>query len=615
MVPRKLECAPKARFLVRTYLSSCLLISGAACLLVPIASWAGDPALKSPIKLSGAISGRVTNAAGFPQMGASVVLYNRQDRACDRVVTDELGEFRFPSLFPDVYAIRVSLATFVPALKRDILVQPGMRALLNVNLNTLFSSIQIAYPPAGSGTFMTDDWKWVLRSASSTRPVLRFDDGNGPAASGKTSPGSVFTDTRGLLQLSAGDGPLQTGTANQADLGTAFVLATSVFGNNHLELSGNVGYGAQTGVPATAFRTSYITTDGPTISVTMRQIYLPGKPGALGFSDAASPALRAVSASVDQRTQLSDETSVQYGFTADSVAFLGDRVNYMSPYFRVTYSPDGHGTWSFAYTSGNARPDLGIGREDTLGEDAELQRDLGSVGLFPRTSLLNGQPKVQRGNEMELSYSRKLGSRTVGVSGYRETVTDAALSLVGPAALYNTGDLLPDLFTGNAIFNAGNYSTSGYNVALTQQLGQNVSATVMYGTEPGLSESTQELVSSSPDELRSMIRASHRRAVTARIAGAAPWTGTHVIASYQWVSESGWLNLGNLYSTEAVRPLPGLNIFIKQPIPGLPWRVEATCELRNLLAEGYLPLENVSGSSALLVQTPRSLRGGLSFTF
>ncbi|HLI83876.1 MAG TPA: hypothetical protein VKV17_08155, partial [Bryobacteraceae bacterium] len=451
---------------------------------------------------------------------------------------------------------------------------------------------------------------------SSVRPVLRFDDGVGPSSSSaKSEQVSTFSDTRGLLQLSAGDGPLQTGTANQADLGTAFVLATSVFGNNHLELSGNVGYGAQTGVPATAFRTSFTTNDGPTISVTMRQIYLAGKPGAFGLSDAGSPAMRAVSASVDQQAQLTDDTTLQYGFTMDSVAFVGDRVNYLSPYFRLSYSPGDHGTWTFAYTSGNARPDLGLGAEETLGEDAELQRDLGSVGLFPRTSLLNDQPRVQRGAEMELAYSRKFGSRTVQVSGYRETVTDAALSMAGPAGLYTSGDLLPDLFTGNAIFNAGNYSTSGYNASVTQQLGQNVSATVMYGTEPGLSVGNPELVSNSPDELRSMIRASHRQAVTARIAAAAPWTGTHVIASYQWVGENGWLNLGNLYSTQAVRPLPGLNVFIKQPIPWLPWRVEATCELRNMLAQGYLPLPDLAGSSVLLFQTPRSLRGGLSFIF
>src|SRR5215472_992667 len=143
------------------YSSRAVLLLGAACLAAPIESWAA-----APIKLSGAIGGVVTNAAGDAQMGASVVLYDRLERVFGRVYTDERGEFRFPALFPEIYSVRVTLANFVPALKKNILVQPGMRAMLSVNLNTLFSSIQIAYPPLDNGTFMTDDWKWMLRSAA-----------------------------------------------------------------------------------------------------------------------------------------------------------------------------------------------------------------------------------------------------------------------------------------------------------------------------------------------------------------------------------------------------------------------------------------------------------------
>ena len=64
--------------------------------------------------------------------------------------------------------------------------------------------------------------------------------------------------------------------------------------------------------------------------------------------------------------------------------------------------------------------------------------------------------------------------------------------------------------------------------------------------------------------------------------------------------------------------MPGLNVYIRQPLPVLsmlPWRIEATAELRNLLAEGYLPLKIPGGQQALLVENPRSFRGGLSFTF
>jgi hypothetical protein len=601
----------------QTHISEWPLILVAACLSSVATARAGDT-FKTPIKLSGAIGGIVTNNSGAPQMGASVILLNRQERVCDRMLTDEKGEFRFPGLFPDLYTIRVTLATFVPALKRDILVQSGANALLTVNLNSLFSSIQVAYPPAGSGAFMTDDWKWVLRSASATRPVLRFAEETDSRSSSQKSHGTVFSDTRGLLQLSAGDGPLVTGTGDQADLGTAFALATSVFGNNHLELSGNFGYGAQTGVPVSAFRTSYAGSSGPEISVTMRQLYLPGRLGA-GAPDVGPPALRSVSASLDEHIDLTDEATLQYGFTLDSVSLGGDRLNYASPYARLVYSLGDNGSVAVAYSSGNARPDLAAQAGESSAPDLDLQRDLDSIGLFPRISVLNDNPRIQRGSETELSYSRKWGSRRVDVSAYREVVTNAALSLAGPVnmGLYSTGDLLPDLLTGNAIMNVGSYSASGYTAAFTQELGPNVSATIMYGTTPGLSVTGQEIESGSPDELRSMIRESRRQSFTARIAATAPWIGTHVVGSYQWAGDSDWMALGNLYSMQSVRPIPGLNLYIRQPVPRiaiLPWRIEVTADLRNLLAEGYLPLET-NGQQLVLVQTPRSFRGGLSFIF
>ena len=62
----------------------------------------------------------------------------------------------------------------------------------------------------------------------------------------------------------------------------------------------------------------------------------------------------------------------------------------------------------------------------------------------------------------------------------------------------------------------------------------------------------------------------------------------------------------------------GLNLYLRQLIPGLsmlPWRMEATADLRNMLAQGYLSLGTVGGQQLLLVENPRSVRGGLSFIF
>ena len=601
---------------VRTHKTLVSLVLAGAVYL----AGAGLGQAATPLRLAGAITGFVTDAAGVPQMGAAVVLLNRQERQFERALTDDRGAFRFLGLTPDLYSIKVTLAAFVPAIKKGILVQPGMASVLNVNLNTLFSSIQFAYPPIENGSLMSDEWKWVLRSASPTRPVLRF---NGDAVANSTVSSvsrhrtAVFSDTRGVFQLSAGEGSLASSTADQADMGTAFALATSLYGNNMLQVSGNVGYGSQTGVPTAAFRTSYSRSLGggnPEVSVTMRQLYLPGRLGAaLTGNESALPMLRTMAASFDDRTSLTDELAVQYGFTLNSISFL-DHLNYASPYARVTYSLGQNGELAFAYTSGDARPDLaGKGQQD-----ADLQRELNTLGLFPRISLRDGRPRVQRGDNFELTYARKLGSRNYQVSTYRETVRNAALSLVAPAGMYTGGDILPDLFSGTSTFDAGNFHSTGYTAAVTQNLGEHVAATVMYGSMGALTAANREIVSGSPDELRSMIHAGRRKAATARVTATAPWTGTHLIASYQVTGDHRWASPGHGYSTDSVRQMPGLNLYLRQLIPGLsmlPWRMEATADLRNMLAQGYLSLGTASGQQLLLVENPRSVRGGLSFIF
>jgi hypothetical protein len=586
-----------------------LFLAGAVCL--------GRVNAAEPVKLSGAITGRVADSSGVAQMGAAVILFNKQERQFQRVLTDSQGIFKFLGLLPDTYSIKVTFASFVPAIRKNILVQPGMRSVLNVNLNTLFSTIQFAYPPIENGV-MSDDWKWVLRSASPTRPVLRFTgDALAKDTSVSSGHGTVFSDTRGVLRLSAGDGPLVSGVGSQADMGTAFALATSLFGNNMLQVSGNLGYGAQTGVPTAAFRTSYqrnIGVGNPEVSITVRQLFLPGRMGsAITGTDSGLPMVRSVAASYDDRSQITDDISVQYGFTMNSISF-GGHLAYASPYAQLTYNLGDGGTLTVAYTSGDARPDLYAKDQ----QDAELQQSLSTLGVFPRMSVRESRARIQRGQNYEMTYSRKIGSRIYHVSGYRESVTNAALSMVAPAGIYGSGDILPDLFSGSSIFNAGDYQSTGYTTAITQNLGDHFSATVMYGSMGALTANRGEVVSTSPDDLRNMIRSSRLQAATAKISATSPWTGTHMIASYQWTSERRAVLPGHMYSTQDIRQLPGMNVYVRQPIPGLgmlPWRVEATADLRNLLAQGYLPLAMANGQQLLLVETPRSFRGGLSFIF
>jgi hypothetical protein len=596
-------------FKARAYRTLIGVTLGMACLAAP-----GFLSAAMPVKTVGAIAGTVRNSTGVPQMGATVLLQNRQERVIDRALTDANGGFQFAGLMPDVYGIRVFTAALIPAIKKDILVQPGMRSVLAVRLNSLISTIQISYPPLENGSLITDDWKWALRTSSATRAVQRFLDGPIVPLPPRTAPAhlSAFSDTRGILRLSGG-GSLDSGTAREADMGTAFALATSLYGSNNLQVSGNLGYGSQTGVPTAAIRTSFsrnMMGGSPEVSVTMRQLMLPGRlAAALSPSENSLPLLRTMSAGFDDHTQLTDDITFRYGCTLDSVAFL-DHLNYFSPYARLSWSLGDGGELDLTYTSGNARPDLAAASADD-----DLQRGLNSLGLFPRMSLRGGKERVQRGDEYEITYSKKAGSRVYSASAYNESVTNAALTLVAPAGLYDTSDVLPDVFSDSSIFNAGDFKSTGFSAGLTQNFGEHVAATVTYGTFGVLTVGSGELMSNSPDELRSMIRAGRRQAATTRIAATVPHAGTHFTASYQWNPDHRWAIPGNLYSTQSFHPMPGLNIFVSQPIPGFGRRVEATADLRNMLAQGYLPLGMVNGQQVMLVQSPRTIRGGLAFIF
>jgi hypothetical protein len=406
------------------------------------------------------------------------------------------------------------------------------------------------------------------------------------------------------------------GFGSSADMGTAFALATSLFGSNRFEFAGNVGSGVQSGIPSAAFRSTFSRTvgsDSPEVSVTMRELFLPDQMGIAIFGPEGDvPMLRSMTVNFDDHSRIGDNLTAQYGMAFDSVSF-NQHLSYFSPYARFVYSLGNAGDIEVAYTSGNARPDLGAPN----GTDDPLQREIGTLALFPLLSLRAARADVQRGQDVEAGYSRTIGSRKFAVSTYHESISNLALTIAAPDGFLPVGDILPDFFSGTAMFNAGNFSSMGYVASATQNVGDNLSATVMYGSTGALTADRDDPVSGDPAELRAMIHSGREQSVTMRVAACSPHTGTRVVASYQ-VADSRFSVPEPIYATGSLRPQPGLNVYVRQAIPvlsGLPWRMEATVDLRNLMQQGYLPLSTVDGSSLVLMENPRMFRGGLSFIF
>src|SRR5258708_33309825 len=199
----------------------------------------------NPPKLAGSIAGIVRDTTGIPQMGATVLLFDKYEKLLQRALTNERGAVGFETLLPDLYSVRVSLASFMPVMRQKIAAQSGLQSLLYINLSNLLSSIELVYALPGKGALMSDDWKWTLKTASATRPILRFnpsDVGLSRTPDPRRSVGAIFSDTRGLVTLSGGDPGTLGASSDLQDLGAASVLATSLFRRNQLQVSGNLAH-------------------------------------------------------------------------------------------------------------------------------------------------------------------------------------------------------------------------------------------------------------------------------------------------------------------------------------------------------------------------------------
>jgi len=548
-------------------------------------------------------------------MGASVYLYNRYDELVRKGLSNEQGRFAFDALVPDLYSIRVILASFVPAERRNISVLPNTENRLDINLTSVLSGIGVTTTPATPGTLMTDDWKWVLRTSQATRPVLRFLPEIAPR--GTSSTRSVFTsfsNTTGVVKLSAGDGE-SFARGTQQDLGTAFAIATSLANSARVQLSGNVGYAGSSVLPGAGIRTSYSrSTDvgsNPEIAITMRQVYLAPHDSAAALGSDSAPVLRTMSFALLDRMDISDNLHLDYGFDSESISYF-DRINYVSPFMRMTFDAGAQGRVRVAFTSGGSPTEL-LARDDQ--KVGELEQNLTALAAMPTLSVSDSHLTVERTQNLEIGYERVAGSRTYSMGAYDESVSNASFMLSGPTDFISAADLLPDLGSHSNIFNIGSFHRTGYNAGVKQTLGDHAEVSVMAGRAGVLTTPGTEGSYTDSQALRAGIRQAQRAWVTIRVAGTVPGTGTRIAANYGWTDFRVLMPV-HLYVTQTGSQDIGVNIHVRQPLPliRVPWRMEATADLRNLLAQGYLPLSGTGGRS-VLTNSPRLVRGGLNFIF
>jgi hypothetical protein len=537
----------------------------------------------------GSISGYVRNASGAPQMGA-VVEVLRGAAQTVRVFSDETGFYSATGLIPGIYDVKVSAASFLPTLKEDIDLRPGARILVNLTLNTLFEAIKMA-PVRGPEE--KDDWKWVLRSVSN-RPILRLIDDSSSRPGSEEQTQKSDHDLRGSLSLVAGSAAEGFGSAS--DSGTAFSLERSIFSSDTIGLRGNIGYGSIS--PASVLRAtfSHKMEDGsePSFALTMRNLPAP---------DLSLSSLQAFSLTTSDSFSMGDMVEFHFGSELQTIQFLG-RVTAFRPFGSadVHLSPDTVVEYRYATSEPNDRLEKGF---DTA------PADLSESG--PRMSMVGYASALEHPHHHELSLSHRMGKTSVQAAVFYDRVVDPALTGVGEFATDN-GSVLPDVYSGTFTYQGSDLKTEGVRFVVQRKLTEDITATVdfEYGGVLDLEKPGVSL-----DQVQEWIGTRDRQSVAGKISGVMPKTKTHWIASYRWINQDA-LTPVDMFNVSAGRADPYLNLFFRQPIPGsgfLPGHFEAVIDLRNLLAEGYVPVVGHDGHTVYLVQSARAVRGGLNFTF
>lgn len=581
-------------------------------------------------RFTGRIAGIVKGAGGAAQMGATVLLLNRFEKPVLRVMTDERGAFSFDSLSPEAYSIRVSFASFIPATRANIQIGPGIDRYLAIQLTSLFSSVEVFYAPPPGSFLMSEEWRATLRGSLSTRPILRalptWTDPRPPASQPQAR--NLFTDTRAIVQLSGGDSVTSFAMGSQPDLGTAFAVGTSFAGRNQVQFSGNLGYGLTTGIPAAGFRTSYqrlvdsplgFDAPNPQVSLTVRQLYLPTVLSSpLGAQASGAPVLRSISSTFFDRWRVADNMLLEYGAALDSVQFY-ERLNYLSPFARLTMDGGQLGSFRAAYSSGLPPIDLLF---RGTGEEADMQRQLSGLALFPRVTRRGGTTQTQRVKNLELGYSRKLSTGELFASVYQENTTNAGIATFGGSESLLGFDLVPDLATNADVFNIGGYRRNGFLAGWSQPVLADWRVSAAYGLGGILrtDQRTIQLTDTQTSEaaaIRGGIRRSQKSFASVKVSGTLPYVGTRLYSSYLWTDYRALTPFHTSLTTPGLAEA-GLNLGVRQPIPGflgLPGRLELNAEMRNMLEQGYIPVQTPTGRTMWLIPTPKQLRGGLSFIF
>lgn len=559
-----------------------------ATFLIPI-SLVGAPCVvhaAEPV----AVKGIIRDAYGVPQAGALVELLGPRATVLISTLTDESGYYHLTSVVPGEYRLRATAAFLSPGVREHLHLRSGVN-FADITLTALMKSDNWLPAERHAVSAHSDDWRWTLRSAAN-RPLLRLA-GTLPQS---TAPGVSSSEdhagrdrSRGELMLMAGDGRFGGGESRQ-DL----TLERGHADGNRSILRASVG----SGVPGVA--------PSLTLGAALEhKAFLGG--GTEVFAQVVShPEIVAGSATgiaslqsaVTETFTLGDLVAVDVGnlLRADrtQVVRIGS-----APYLRLALRTSEHTTLEYR-----------MARNSEFQQASDLEQ-----GRLAENFLIDGagKPVVRKGMHEEIVLSRAVEGQQIAVSVFQDNVPLETLR-GGGVLVADERTALPVLYDPESAtlrIAAVGGSRTGAKIVWSQPLSPMLSLCVEAVAGKALAVDRQAT------QLTEAVGNSHLRsagALAARVQVHSRRSGTEVQLHYRW-QPIATLTQVDEYDTRPEDAYLGAGL--RQRIWFWHGRraVSAVLDASNVLAEGYRTFQGTRSQETFLAQVPRSLEGGLAFSF
>lgn len=547
-----------------------------------------------------AVSGVVRDTQGVAQMGAMVEVLAAGSMSVAMAFTDMYGRYRIANLLPGSYQVRATAALFVPAMRRNLRLATGMRATVNLTLNMLSDPAAWLPVERRRPDEPGDDWTWTLRSAVN-RPILRvLDDGQVEMASGQRVEAKTGRPVKAQVTVVGGVGGFGAGGVR-----SVLALDRAMESGADAMLRASIGaMGADARNASAELAAGYERSLG--FAGTSRMVVScashPEMMSTGGTDPSNAMGMQLVRMASAEKMELGDAVDLEAGGTVYAVRTSGVAMA-AQPFVRVTVHPGE--VWAVRYQLATAR-------------DVQSFDGLDSIApAMPVAVVSDGRMEMENGSHQEIALSRRVGKGVVEAAVYRDAMGRPAIEGVGAMgaadAMAGAGasGVVADGATDSFAFLGAGYTSRGVRLTVSEPMTANLWAALEVETGAALApaDGSGERLA----EVAAGLRAEDAESVTAEVKGRIARSGTKVRAAYRWQPRQ---------LVTAVDPYEEdqgyLSLYVRQAVrwgDRLPPGLEATVDVTNLLAQGYLPFLSSDGRMLFLAQSPRAIQGGLSFTF